>query len=624
MTVSLASTATGGVVGAVELLRGDRILGRASYQALARMLPYAAERLLDPGATLYRAGNPARELYLVLEGEVDLVGRSGHRLSPTERWVGLEAATDVPHYFSDAVARGPVRILAISRVGLRTLLAVNPELKGEFYISLMESLGGGLIHDQIKTEPSVWKEEKKDWRTLLGWSLAIILPAIVLFFGSGWELPINSVYFIAIFTATLVMWVFSLTDDYVPGIFALLTTLAMGLVPVNVALAGLASEGFVLAMSVLGLATVMVVSGLGYRLLLLLLLKLPDRPFWHNTGLLLTGFLLTPLMPSINSRVALLTPLMRDMMEIVRCLPKGMGATALVVSTFTGASLLSAVFLSSKSVNFVVFGLLPDQVQDQFDWAQWAHAAVVVGLVMVLSHLLLAAIVFRVNEHASLSKERIAAQFSLLGKLRRREWAALFGILLFMLAVATTSVHKVQPAWTGLAILYGLLVFGMLGKDEFRKEIDWSFLIYLGGIISITSTLHYLNLDNILARELPWLGDYMRTDFELFLLMLAVVVFLIRLAIPNIATIVLLVTVLMPIAGNAGVNPWLVGFSILVLGEMWFFPYQCSYYLQLREMTRTADLYNEKTFLRFNAFSNLIKLGALYASIPYWKVLGLL
>lgn len=624
MTVDIDPDGSNTFSNTVERLKGDRILGKASYQALARMLPYAVERFLDSGTTLYRAGNPARELYLVLDGEIDLVGRSGHRLSPPEKWVGQEAATDVPHYFSDAVTNGSARVLAISRVGLHELLEVNPELKGEFYISLMESLGGGAIHNDVKIQRSAWKAEETNWLTIFGWLLAMLLPAIVLFFGSDWELPRNVVFFMAIFTTTAVMWIFNLTDDYIPGIFALLTTLAMELVPIHVTLAGLASEGFVLALSVLGLGAVMVTSGLGYRLLLMILIKLPDRPFWHNVGLLLTGFLLTPLLPSKSSRITLLTPLARDMMEISRSLPKGSTATALFVSTFTGTTLLSTIFLSGQAANFVIFGLLSDQVQDQFDWLQWLYAAAGVGIIMIVSHLLLVAFIFRTNEYSTLPRERIAAQLALLGNPHRREWAAIFGILLFTLAMVTISVHKIQSAWVGLAVLYGLLVFGMLGKDEFRKEIDWSLLMYVGGIVSITTTFHYLKLDTILADGLPWLGDYMRTSFSLFLLTLAALVFLLRLMVPVTAIIVILAIIFMPIANHSGVNPWLVGFSILVLGDIWFLPRQCSCYLQLREMTRDAGLYDENTFLRFNTYSNLLKLGALFASIPYWDAVGLL
>jgi hypothetical protein len=79
----------------------------------------------------------------------------------------------------------------------------------------------------------------------------------------------------------------------------------------------------------------------------------------------------------------------------------------------------------------------------------------------------------------------------------------------------------------------------------------------------------------------------------------------------------------MPVAVHYGVNPWVVGFIILIIGEMWFFPYQCSYYLQFRQLTR-GRVYDENLFLKFNAFANLMKIAAIYASMPYWKSLGLL
>ncbi len=624
MTVSLTSDNAEGFADTVERFRGDRIIGRASNQTLTRVLAYAVPRVLDAGTTLYRAGNTARELYLVLEGEVELVGRSGDRLQPPEGRVGQEAATDVPLYLTDAVTRTKVRFLAISRQGIQLLLAANPELGGMFHTSLMESLGGGSLRDAVRVTDPTPQVIHENWPGILGWSLTILLPTIVLLLGADWEMPRNTLYFTAIFVATLVMWVFRLADDYVPGIFALLTTLAMGLVPVNVALGGLAGDGFVLAASMIGLAALVVASGLGYRLLLLLLIKLPNHPFWHNAALLFTGFLLTPLVPSAKKRVTLLVPYLQDMMEILRCRPKGVGATSLVVSVFAGGGLLSAFFLSGKSVNFLIFGLLSNQIRDQFDWLQWTEAASVAGLIIVLSYLLLTAIVFRTNEFTTLSKGAVKAQLIMLGKPNRREQAVMVAVTLFVVAIALTPVHRIQPAWIGLAILYGLLVFGMLGKDDFHKDIDWPFLMYVGSILGITSTFHYLKLDHALVTGLPWIGTYMHADYGQFLLLLAVAVFLCRLVIPISATIVILATVLMPIADNAGVNAWVVGFSVLILGEMWFLPYQCSYYRQLREMTHGKDFYDEKTFLRLNAFLNLIKLGALYASIPYWKALDLL
>ena len=43
----------------------------------------------------------------------------------------------------------------------------------------------------------------------------------------------------------------------------------------------------------------------------------------------------------------------------------------LTASVMGGASLMSAIFLSSKSVNFLIFGLLPLQEQARFQWLYW-------------------------------------------------------------------------------------------------------------------------------------------------------------------------------------------------------------------------------------------------------------
>jgi di/tricarboxylate transporter len=506
-------------------------------------------------------------------------------------------------------------------------LAKQSRLRAEFTQSLTRTLAGGQLASDVapaSTPPVTAGKKPIKPATVLGWLITVIAPAVVLFMAPRWHLAPHAGTFLAIFAATVSMWIFNLVDEYIPGVFAVLTSLAMGLVPIPVMLSGLASDGFLLAMSVLGLATVIVASGLGYRMLLLLLLKLPNKPFWHNTGLLFTGFLLTPLVPSINGRIALLTPFYRDMLETLRLQFKSAAANRLAVSTFTGASLLSAVFLSSKSVNFVVFGLLSDQAQDQFQWLEWFKAASGTGLILLATYFFASALFFRQQAPAALSKPQVAAQLGLLGKMKSREWAAVAGVALFILGVATTSLHAIQPPWLGLAILYTLLLFGSLTKDEFREKVDWPFLLYLAGIVGVTAALNHLGLTRQFAEQLPALGDIMRSNFPLFVLLLAVMIFIIRLAVPISATIVILATLFMPVAEASGVNPWVIGFVILVLGEMWFFPYQCSYYLQFQQLTHNTEYYDERSFLRFNWLANGLKLGAIYASIPVWRSLGLL
>jgi di/tricarboxylate transporter len=228
------------------------------------------------------------------------------------------------------------------------------------------------------------------------------------------------------------------------------------------------------------------------------------------------------------------------------------------------------------------------------------------------------------KEDRHLSRPQLVAQLHLLGKIKGREWAALFGVLVFTLGVATAAIHKVPPPWVALTILYTLLLFGFLRKREFKEKIDWPFLVYLGGLAAITAGFNAVGLNTWLAGKLSGIGGLLQGNLELFLLVLFGVVFLIRLVVPISATIVIAAAVFMPLADVYGTNSWVVGMAVLVLGEMWFFPYQCSYYMQFRNSALKQPGYNEKTFLLYNALMNLVKLAALYASIPYWKWLGLL
>jgi DASS family divalent anion:Na+ symporter len=433
----------------------------------------------------------------------------------------------------------------------------------------------------------------------------------------------GGVTFLAIFAATVAMWICNLADDYIPALFALLATLLTGLVPVPVILSGFASDGFMMALSTLALGTVVASSGLGYRIMLQLLRRLPNRQRWHNMGLAMLGTFLTPLIPTANGRIALLAPFFADMAGNLGLAARGMAATRLALSCFSGGTLFSAIFITSKSVNFAVFGLLSPQGQDHFEGVAWLQAALVTAGCMLAAHVVVAWCGCRNAEHPHLPAARIARQCALLGKMSSREWAALGGIAFMVLGLVTSSLHKVQAPWLGFAMLFGLLLCGVLDKKELKERVDWTFLLYLSGITGIVAAFNHLDLDRALGLHLPALGAIMRDHFALFVLLLYVLINVLRVAAPSNAVTVILATVLMPLAQVNGVNEWLVGFIILVFSEVWWLPYQCSYYLQLQRANRGGALYDEARFLRLNALLNLARLGAVYASFPYWDMLGL-
>ncbi|HJV79815.1 SLC13 family permease [Noviherbaspirillum sp.] len=606
----------------IDILLRDEVFSRSNYQSLARLLPQLAARRFATGETIYRAGDAADHFYLLADGAVKLVSPEGRESGLMHRRFGEEAASDASHYLTDAVALAPVHVLSIPRGAMTALVAANPALKTDLLLSLASHLAGERL--QRHSAQAAARPAARGWAPVAGWLLTLLLPLLVLLYGGRFGLDRNALTFTAIFSATVSMWVFNLVDDYIPGLFALLATLVTGLVPAPVILSGFASDGFMMALSTLALGTVVVSSGLSYRVMLTLLLRLPNTQFWHFAGLFITGSFLTPVIPTANGRVALVAPFYADMVESLYLKPQGAAATRLAIACFGGISLFSAMVITSKSVNFAVFGLLPPQGQDHFQWLTWLLTASVAGAALLALNAVAVAIWFRNGEVPQLPKERVQAQLKLLGPMKTREWAALAGVGFMIVGIVTSSIHKVQPPWLGFAMLFGLLLCGVLRKQELKEKVDWTFLLYLSGITGIVAAFDYLGLDKALGAALPGLGATMRGSFGVFVLLLFGLVNLVRLVVPINATVVILAAILMPLADIGGVNPWVVGFIILLFAETWFFPYQCSYYLQLQEANRQQAMYDERAFLRFNALMNFARLAAVYVSLPYWKMLGLL
>lgn len=592
------------------------LLSKCSRATLARAIPYLEEQSLKSGDTLLRKGEAAKKLYVIMAGQCDLQLAVGS--TPVEDLVGEEALMGTPFYQADVIAATDCTVLVFPHEVIATLLKADPGLPAAASRRLLKKRGS-----VVETVEASAVAERNLWVDLLGWLVTLMLPVLVYFFGGGLGLGQNGQLFLAILSVTLVMWMFRLVPEHVPGLFVIAATLGLGLAPAGVVLSGFTSDAFFLTMSVLGVGAVIISSGLSYRFLLWLLRIFPQNQFGFNLSIATTGLLVTPVVPSIIGRAVLITPLMSDMAQALRLQKGGRAATALAASTFSGFTLMSAVFLTSKAPNFLILAMMPSQIQGQFQMIDWAIAGAVAGGVLLLLYLATAFLFFRNNERPTLTRPQIQGQLDLLGPMQAREWAALVAILLFALGVLTFGVHQIPPSWIGLGIICFLLAMRFLGAEEFRKRIDWPFLVFFGSTIGLINSMNYLGLDKLISKNLLWIGEYMVKDFPVFLALLIGAILLVRIVMPIAPTTVIFATIFIALADSAGLNPWVIGFSVLMLGELWMFPYQCHYFLLFEEIAGKGT-FNSSLLLKHNIAISVIKIAALYASIPYWKYLHIL
>lgn len=605
-----------------QLYKGFPAFSAADPHDIARALPLFEEKILSAGDVLYGAGDDPLAAFLVTSGEIEIHSESGLLDSVKTGLIGEEASVPGEHYRGKAVSLTDSTIIIIPQNILLKLMQVE-SIHSEVFASYMNHYVSHKRH--LNGAPDKVEHDKPfSLREMLGWSLAMIFPLIIMLMGDSWDLQWNAKVFMAIFSSTIIMWVFRVTSEFVPALFAVLALIILGVVPKEVVLSGFTSGTFFMALSIFGLGAVLVASGLAYRTILLLIKWLPKKQAAYWTGMAGIGLIMTPILPSANARAALVSPLLVDIVRTLRYQFGGKAATGLAIGTFVGASLFSPIFLTSKAANFVAYGLLPEQVRAQFDWLNWLYAALGAGTVLFVLVFIVSKIIFANKEIPQVSRKLVTSQLKVLGPLNGFEWASLIGMSFLTLGIVTSSIHKIAPAWVALVMIFALLTVGALTNKQFKERIDWSFLFLLAAMIGVVHTMNYTGLDQWIGGHLDWMEPYLKNNFGLFVLFLSLAVMVVRLAVPNTTTTILFSTVFIPMASASGVNPWVVMFIILLMSDAWFFRYQCSYYLLFANLSKEDQLYDGGQMIKFNLLINVFRLLAIYASIPLWKGMAIL
>ncbi len=639
----------------LEVLQKTTPFENVSSLNFSRMVPYLNEVKLNEGDTLYISGMPATEVFYILEGEVRLISeKTAFQYFSSELnkkvkvtgspvhdkvsggFIGEETILGDDVYHLTAVIDKPTRVIAIPHDILERIINQEISVRTQLEKSLLNHFTHKHIISSEDEKPAV---KPIPLTRIIGWIFVIVIPSLILFLSSSYaesygfyklDLSWNERYFIVILSATILMWIFSLAHEFVPSIFAILSILILGISPPEVALSGFTAGSFFMALSIFGLAVVLASSGFTYRAVLYVLRIVPKSQFWYGLSVMITGIFVTPLFPSANGRITLFTPLLIDMKESLGYRSKGGAITRLSVAAFSGFTLFSGIFLSSKSINFVVYGLFPPQIRDQFSWTYWTFASLIAGLVLIVFSFLLMGILFKNKETPRLTVDQVKTQIRVLGPMNASEWAALGSIVIFFIGIITSSIHKIKLPWIGMAILYFVLALQFLSKKDFQKSIDWSFLIYLGTLIGLVKTISFVGIDKKIISlfssdsYFSWIAHYLKEDIYIFALILSGLIFILRIFLPNNAAVVILASVFLPVSEIYGVNPWVVGFIILFMSDSWIMPYQCTYYTLFQDLSEGHELFDIKSFVLYHIFINGVRIIAILCSIPFWQWLGIL
>lgn len=459
--------------------------------------------------------------------------------------------------------------------------------------------------------------------TLLGWALVFVLPPVVYVLALAAAFSVAASIFAALMAATVLLWVFGLVEEFVGPLVAVVGSLVVGLAPPNVALSGFSSPSLLLLVGVFALSATISTSGLSSRLILRLLLRLPDKPFWHQSTLLVSGYGLSAMMPSANARISLLKPPYQDMVSALRLPARSPGRTALLAAMFGGAVLFGPMMVTSKSANIASVNFLPQQLQAEFNGIFWLVAAAAAALAVTLAHLISIRWLFKHDRESPLPRDELRQKIATMGPLKPAEWTAAAGFAFLVVGIATVGWHHVAPAYLAGCVLLALLVTGTMLRKDFRSALDWPQIFFLLGLDSMVRIMDYLGLQKALAEALREDFDFVEGNIVVFILVALAVTLAIRLVLPVTAGALTAAVILIPIATAQGINPWICIFCAAVFSDISLFRHQGTNGVLQLYSDGLIEQVDQRGFLRYTMLMNAARVAAVYASIPWWSLLGL-
>ncbi len=589
-----------------------------SLDSAARTYLYsnASTQTLKKGEAVFHRLDKPEYFYYIAKGSVRLENSYGTKSKVAGDFIGSDHVFSPSTFQNDAICQEDTVLILFELPFMKTFIDDHPKI--------MPGLLRTTSANAIKAEVDI-KKEITTWESI-GFLSTLAIPVLVFhIMGGTWVDPAITL-FMCILSATVTMWFFRLFSSYVPALFFLLAILVLGLAPPEIVLSGFATKTFIILLSTFTIGATILVSGLGHRIMLLFFSKFSKS--YQNSALALfsSGLFLTPLMPAILARAEIAAPMFLEANRVLQ-LQKGSRATThLAITLFFSISLFSNVFLSGSLLNYMVLALLPEYMQVHFSWSLWLKAAGVYGCVALLGYVIASRLYLRNANTVKIDRDILTNQLHVLGPLRPAERLVAIAIVLFLVGVLTVPFHKIDTAWIAFYVMFFLLFFEVIATKEFRRNVDWTFLIVIATTIGISSVIQFLGVDLFLYEAFnETIGNRDLSSFQLMLLA-AVFTFCIRIVLPLGPTAVVCGTLLIPLAIHHHIHPWVVAFTILVMCDVWVLRHQSPTYNLFKAQSQMSKkiIYDEKAFFQFNRVMNIIKIVGLIASIPLWQMMGMM
>ena len=437
------------------------------------------------------------------------------------------------------------------------------------------------------------------------------------------ELSRQGMIFIGIGIAAVALWIANAVPDYLVALFMAMLWVLEGLVTPETALSGFASTAWLYMLFILAFGAVIMKSGILFRLSLHALKRFPATYRGQLWGVVAGGTLLNPLIPSSSAKVALGVPIARTLSEAMGFRERGKESAGLGLAAMVFYGFTAPFVLTGSYSNVLAFGLADGEKQPGwFHWFAYALPAFLLFSVVMLAVLFMT---FRPSGGAAkpVSRQVLDDQLKLLGKPTRQETTTAITAIGTVALLIAQPLHGLDNAWVMLLGFAVLVMTGTMDGQTLRGGVDWTFLLFIGIAFSFAEGAKQLGIAEAMS---DFLGKHMGAFLSsptLFLAAAMLASFAATFVVRDDPALILLVIAMLPLAEQAGVDPWVLVFVVLLCTDPFFFAYQSPTYLTAY-YSAEGKAFSHRQGRKIALGYALAVTVAVLASIPYWQWLGLI
>lgn len=478
------------------------------------------------------------------------------------------------------------------------------------------------IASRAQTSPLIEPSKRPPftWPVLTGWVLAIVVPVGV------WLAPLNlnpsAKHALAVTSFMIIAWITEALDHAVTGLIGCYLFWALRVVPFGAAFSGFANDTAWFLFGAMLFGMMATKSGLARRLAYLVILRCGATYSRILLGLIVSGFLLTFLVPSSMARIVVMAAVAIGLIEAFG-LGRGsnVGRGMFVILTYT-ANIFDKMMIGGVP-SILARGLIERVGHVEILWSRWFLAYLPCSLLTILVSWRLILRLYPPEKGAlpggiAFIKEELQKMGGWTALERRSLFLMLIAISLWM----TDFLHHLSPALVALGIgLFALLPrVGVLEIGDL-KGLNYLPVFFVASAISMGEVLISTKALDVLTNVLfAWMAPLLTNIYSLtFVLYWAAFVYHFFLA-SETSMLGTSIPVLMNFATSHGLNALQVGMIWTFASGGKIFLYQSAVLI----VGHSYGYFQGRDLLRIGTWLTIVEAIILILLVPfYWPLIGI-